>query len=79
MLLQSLTSACSLTQFHVLRQYVVTFGAVSRKLAVAVPLENVRPRQYEILDYLIVSAMRSEMKRCPLLDASGHIQVEDVV
>jgi hypothetical protein len=39
---------------------------VSGELAVAVPLENVCPHQYEILDYLIVSAMRSEMKRCPV-------------
>ena len=44
-----------------------------RELIVAVPLINVSPSQYQVLNHLEMTSVSCQMQSCPLLDTTCHI------
>ena len=62
-----------LTELHVLREYVITLGTMSGELIVAVPLIDVSPSQYQVLNHLEMASVSCQMQSCPLLDAPSSI------
>ena len=62
-----------LAELNVFRENVIPLGTMPWELIVAVPLVDVGPSQYQVLNHLEMASVSCQMQSCPLLDATCHI------